>query len=224
MGKKLLITIDGPAGAGKSTVSKALAQILSYLYLDTGSLYRAIAYKIMKQKKNSEDTQFIESLSNSLNLHLLAEKNILKIILDDVDITDLLRTEGLALLASRISAIPVIRETLLPIQRQFGKLGGMIAEGRDMGTVVFPNADLKYYLTATLEERVRRRHKELLEAGYNSEMEEIRDQMILRDRQDMERLIAPLKVPTDALVIDSTGMAVGEVVAAITRDVKLKKS
>ncbi|OPY86050.1 MAG: Cytidylate kinase [Syntrophus sp. PtaU1.Bin208] len=223
MGKKLLITIDGPAGAGKSTVSKALARILSYLYLDTGSLYRAIAYKIKKEKKDSVDAQFLANLSNSLNLHLLAEKNNLKIILDDVDITDLLRTEELGLLASRISAIPIIRETLLPIQRQFGTRGGMVAEGRDMGTVVFPDADLKYYLTATLDERVRRRHKELMEAGNNSDIAEIRDQMILRDGQDMERLIAPLKVPTDAVVIDSTGMTIGNVVAAITHDVKLRQ-
>jgi len=215
MVKKLLITIDGPAGAGKSSVSKDLSQKLSYLYLDTGALYRAIAYKMIREKRNQEDRQFLIELSNSLDLHLAAKGSMLRVVLDHVDITDFLRTEEIGFLASEISTLPVIREMLLPIQRQFGSLGGIVAEGRDMGTVVFPSADLKFFLSASVSERARRRHRQLCESGIFSDLEAIKDRIILRDRQDMERAIAPLKVPADAVIIDSTALSFEEVVAVM---------
>jgi CMP/dCMP kinase len=222
MGKKLLITVDGPAGAGKSSVSKVLAHLLSYLYMDTGALYRAIAYKMKKEKKNPEDTQYLMALPHSLDLHLAAIKSTLRVILDNVDITDSLRTEELGFLASRISALPSIREALLPIQHHFGNLGGIVAEGRDMGTVVFPHAELKFFLSATLPERAQRRQKELLTLGISSELKDIEEQMILRDRQDMVRSIAPLKIPADAIVIDSTDLSIEEVVAVMRSAVQVK--
>jgi len=215
MGKKLLITIDGPAGSGKSTVSKVLSQKLSYLYLDTGALYRAIACKIIKEKRNPDDIQSMRVLTNSLNLHLEAMRGTLKVILDNADITDQLRTEEVGFLASRISAQPLIREALLPIQRKFGSCGGIVAEGRDMGTVIFPHADLKFFLSATVSARAERRYKELVEKGISSDLEVIKNKMILRDRQDMERPIAPLKVPADAIVIDSTALSCEEVVSVM---------
>jgi len=224
MGKKLLITIDGPAGAGKSSVSKVLAHVLSYLYLDTGALYRAIAYKMIKEKKNVEDAQYLTDFSKSLNLKLVAKSSTFKVILDDVDITDFIRTEDIGLLASTVSALPIIREALLPIQRRIGSVGGIVAEGRDMGTVVFPHADLKYFLNADLSERARRRHKELLSQGISSDLEDVKEQMMLRDKQDIERSIAPLKVPVDAVVIDSTERSIDEVVAAMSHAVKVKLS
>jgi CMP/dCMP kinase len=224
MGKKLLITIDGPAGAGKSSVSRILAHGLSYLYLDTGALYRAIAYKLIKENKHVEDRKYLTNLSKSLNLQLSASGGTLRVILDDDDITDLIRTEELGVLASKVSALPVIRESLLPIQRQFGNYGGIVAEGRDMGTVIYPHADLKYFLTADLSERARRRHKEQLALGISVSLEAVEKQMALRDRQDQERAIAPLKVPVDAMVIDSTKRSIDEVVAVITHAVKVRLS
>jgi len=215
MGKKLLITIDGPAGSGKSTVSKVLSQKLSYLYLDTGALYRAIAYKIMNEKRNPDDMQSMRDLANSLDLHLEAGHGALKVILDNADITDQLRTEEMGFLASRISSLPLIREALLPIQRKFEKCGGIVAEGRDMGTVIFPHADLKFFLSATVSTRARRRHRELVEAGISSDLEVIKNKMVLRDRQDSDRSIAPLKIPTDAMVIDSTALSLQEVVSVM---------
>lgn len=220
MTKKLLITIDGPAGSGKSTASKALARELSYLYLDTGALYRAIASKVIKEKKNPDDEQAMQDLTNSLNLRLEAECGVLRIILDNEDITDHLRTEEVGLMASKVSSLPRIREVLLPIQQKFGCCGGIVAEGRDMGTVVFPNADLKFFLHATVSERAMRRHRELIEAGLPSQLEIVESKMELRDRQDTERSIAPLKIPADAVVIDSTALAFEEVVAAMLNAVK----
>lgn len=224
MGKKLLITIDGPAGAGKSSVSRILAHDLFYLYLDTGALYRAVAYKLIKENKNVEDRKYLTSLSKSMNLQIAAKSGTLHVILDDADITDLIRTEELGVLASKVSAIPIIREALLPIQRQFGSSGGIVAEGRDMGTVIYPHADLKYFLTASLSERARRRHKELLALGISAGLEDVEKQMALRDKQDQERAIAPLKVPADAMIIDSTSLTIGEVLALISHAVKVRLS
>lgn len=216
----MIITIDGPSGAGKSTVSRALAKILSYPYLDTGALYRAIAYKIKKDKSAVEDASYLSRLAESLNLKLEREGSTPRVILDDIDITDLLRTEEIGLLASRISALPIIREVLLPIQRNFGSLGSIIAEGRDMGSVVFSHADFKFFLTASLSERVRRRCKELWEAGLIPDPETVKKGMILRDRQDSERAVAPLRVPADARVFDCTDLTVDEVVTAMRMALK----
>lgn len=215
MNKKLLITIDGPAGSGKSTISKALAQKLSYLYLDTGALYRAVACKILREKKNPDDLQAMQALSDSLDIRLEADHGDLRVILDSEDVTDRLRTEEIGLVASHVSSLPRIREVLLPIQREFGRRGGVVAEGRDMGTVVFPDADLKFFLHASVSERARRRHRELVEAGVPSQLELIENKMAIRDRQDMERSIAPLKVPEGAVVVDSTTLTFEEVLAVV---------
>jgi len=171
-----------------------------------------------------EDAQYLTDFSKSLNLKLVAKSSTFKVILDDVDITDFIRTEDIGLLASKVSAIHIIREALLPIQRRMGSVGGIVAEGRDMGTVVFPHADLKYFLTADLSERARRRHKELLAQGIASDLEDVKEQMMLRDKQDRERSLAPLKVPVDAVVIDSTERSISEVVAAMSHAVKVKMS
>lgn len=220
MEKKLLITIDGPAGSGKSTLGRLLSQKLSYLYLDTGALYRAVAYKIIGERGNPEDLPFLRALTEQLELNLEARCGDLRVILDRMDVTDRLRTEEIGLMASKISALPEIREALLPIQRKFGSRGGVIAEGRDMGTVVFPQADVKFFLSATVSERALRRYRELTAAGLPSTRKDIEYKLILRDRQDTERLISPLKIPEDGQIIDSTGRTIEEVTAVMLNAIK----
>jgi cytidylate kinase len=213
--KNLIITIDGPAGAGKSTVSKALAKILSFIYLDTGALYRAVAYKVLDEGILPNDDKAITDLCSRLKINLKNIDGHLNVFVDNENVTDKLRTEEVGLLASRVSAIPAVRNLLLSIQREVGEEGGIVAEGRDMGTVVFPNADCKFFLDADIEERARRRYKELLMRGKIADYKETERDLNVRDRQDKERQIAPLMASQDAIIIDSTNMSVTEVVENI---------
>ena len=163
MEKKLIITIDGPAGAGKSTVSKMLAKQLNYIYLDTGALYRALAYKIIISKISLDDISAIADLCSSTKVHLENLDGRMKVFVDGDDVEERIRTEEVGLAASKISTYAVVRARLLDLQRGASAYGGIIAEGRDMGSVVFPDADHKFYLDAKLEARIGRRYKELLE-------------------------------------------------------------
>jgi len=215
MGKGLVITIDGPAGVGKSTVSKIVAQRLSAVYLDTGALYRAIAYKIGKNGVDLDDDEKIVDLCSQTDLSLTMVDGDVQVRVDGEEITGKIRTEQIGILASRASALPAVRKALLPLQRAAAGEAGVVAEGRDMGTVVFPDADVKFFLAADVEERTRRRHDQLLEKGMSSDYDDIQRGLEQRDCQDRERSIAPLRPATDAIVIDTTELDIEGVVGAM---------
>ncbi|MFA5322899.1 MAG: (d)CMP kinase [Smithella sp.] len=214
MGKKFIITIDGPAGAGKSTVSKILAKKMGYIYLDTGALYRGLAYKAVKFKISMDEVDLSDLCSNT-KVTLKNMDSQMRVHVDGEDVEEKIRTEEIGLAASKISTFAVVRKKLLDLQRETGIDGGIVAEGRDMGSVVFPHADYKFYLDAKMEERINRRHKELLLKGIFSEYELIQKDMLTRDEQDKQRKIAPLMAPDGAIVIDSDNLSIQEVVAKI---------
>jgi CMP/dCMP kinase len=222
MGKKFVITIDGPAGAGKSTVSKILAKKLGYIYLDTGALYRALAYKAVKRKILFNESSSLANLCSNTEVVLKNVGGQMKVYVDGVDVEDKIRTEEIGLAASKISTFAVVREKLLSLQREAGLQGGIVAEGRDMGSVVFPNADYKFYLDATLEERTKRRHNELLLKGDFAKYELIQKDMLERDKQDKQRELAPLKAPEGSVIIDSDNLSIEEVVDKIIVNISIK--
>lgn len=212
----LIVTIDGPAGSGKSTVSKVLANRLSYLYLDTGALYRAVAYLIGGRKGVSgNDEQALHDLLQSADIRLQKSGDGLQVYVNGEDVTGHLRTEKIGLMASKISALPLIREMLLPIQRKAGASGGIVVEGRDMGTIVFPDADVKFFLEASESERIQRRFMELSNRGDDISYENIARDMRQRDLQDRERKVAPLRPHEEAVIIDTSSMTIAEVVEAM---------
>ena len=217
-----MITVDGPVGAGKSTVSRALAGRLSYIYLDTGALYRAVAYTVAKEGISPDNENH---LSNIIGRTKIVFKNVedrLRVFVNNEDVTEKIRTEEIGLLASKVSAIPLVRNKLLSIQREDREEGGIVAEGRDMGTVVFPDADFKFFLDASVEERVKRRYDELVMRGINSDYQQVERDLLIRDRQDRERKAAPLQTPRDAIIIDSTDMTVSEVVEKMVTIIRRK--
>ena len=209
--KKLLITIDGPAGAGKTTVSRALADRLGYRYVDTGALYRAVALAAKTRGINPEDDAELKVLCAELELAFVPAETGMRLFLNEGDITDRIRTAEITMLASTISARPVVREYLLDLQRNLGKEKAAVFEGRDMGTVVFPDADLKFFLDATTRTRALRRYDEVKSQSTQT-LEEVDLDIQRRDRNDSTRELAPLKPAQDAIVIDSTDLSVAEVV------------
>jgi len=220
MKNKLIITVDGPAAAGKSTVSKILSQRISYMYLDTGALYRACAYKASECGILSDDERSLSELCEKMKVSLKKVDGDMRILVDGEDMTQKIRTEQIGFLASEISAIPAVREALLSLQRTAGEKGGVIAEGRDMGTVVFPYADLKFFLDADVRERAQRRYLEILERDDNADYEAIRIRLIKRDQQDMTREISPLKQTDESIFIDTTILSVEEVVEKMSGIIK----
>ena len=211
MREKPIITIDGPAGAGKSTIGRLLADWLSFLYLDTGALYRAVAYYLTRKGFTGEEKE-LTGLCRRMHVKLKNQEGDLHVLVDSEDVTMKIRTEEIGLLASRISAVPVVREVLLSVQRDMAAAGGVVAEGRDMGTVVFPDAEIKFFLDASSEERAGRRYRELTEKGENASLRDVESDLLLRDRQDRERSIAPLIASQDAVHIDSTDKTILQVV------------
>jgi len=211
--KKWVITIDGPAGAGKSTVSKLLAQKLGYIYLDTGAMYRAVAL-LAKESVHSDplDEKTLEEICLGLDLEFVQKDGILRLLANGRDITEEIRKPEISSLASAVSAKGVVRERLSMIQRSMGNSGGVVLEGRDMGTVVFPDADVKFFLDARPEVRSARRFLELEAQGQDTTAEEVHQLMLERDRNDRSRQLAPLKPAEDAIMVDSSDLQIEAVV------------
>ena len=208
----LLITIDGPAGAGKSTTARALASRLGYAYLDTGALYRAVAWVVRRAGIDCTDAKAMEALLSSIDFHVSLEEGVTRTFIDNEEITAQLRSPEISRFASTVSALPHVRNRLLPIQARYSREGGIVAEGRDTGTRVFPDADVKFFLEADLETRATRRYREAVRAGHTDTQGEIRRAIEERDANDRARATAPLKPAADAVVIDSSSLTVDQVV------------
>ena len=215
------IAIDGPAGAGKSSIAKALSKRLGYIYIDTGAMYRAVALFFVENNVSDGTDSRIESLLEKLEISIKYEDGAQKVILNGEDVTGKLRLEEIGKLASKVSAIGSVREKLVALQRKLAQKENVVMDGRDIGTVVLPNADLKIYLSASSKVRAKRRYLELLEKGQTDlDINEIEDEIIKRDEADMNREISPLKQADDAYYLDSSDMTLEEVVSKILSMVK----
>lgn len=210
--RQLIVTIDGPAGAGKSTVARQLAERLGYLYLDTGALYRAVAWKVRSAGVNPEDGTAVAALLPEMRVSMDRRGDGVCVTVDGLDVTDELRSPEISTMASLVSAIPAVREWLLPVQRQVGHTGGVVAEGRDLGTRVFPAADAKFFLDADVNTRAGRRQQDLTGAARSAPLERTKQEIETRDQRDRSRAIAPLIPAEDAEVIDSTSLTVEQVI------------
>ncbi len=226
--RKDIVTIDGPSGAGKSTISKLLAAELHYTYLDTGAMYRVVGLQVERSGFDLEAENGREKLVQllaTLEMTLASgeEGQETRVFLHGEDVSDAIRTPEMAMVASRVSAEPEVRKKLTEMQRAIGQNGAIVAEGRDMGTIVFPEASYKFFLDATPAERAKRRQQQLMEQGQRVEYGELLTQIQKRDRDDSSRALAPLKPAPDAVVIDSSEMSIDEVVFFMLKTVHEKK-
>lgn len=216
-GAKLQIAIDGPAGAGKSTVARMVARSLNYTYIDTGAMYRALAWATIEAQIGLDDQAAVCALAETLRLRLEPSAAGLRVTVDDRDITALIRSPEISNLTSPLSAIPCVRHRMVELQRQLGANGGVVMEGRDIGTVVLPQAQVKVFLTASLDERARRREAELKARGVAVSPESLRRDIAARDARDGSRDVAPMVPASDAEILDSDTLSVDEVVREILR-------
>jgi cytidylate kinase len=210
MPQNLIIAIDGPSGAGKSTLGRMLARALKLLYIDTGSMYRAVALAVMESSVNAQDDVAVGSLAARVDIDLQGDPDSLTITLGGRDVTEAIRSEEVTELSSIVSTIPLVRRAMVKRQREMGKRGAVL-NGRDIGTVVFPDADIKFFLTALPQERAERRFNEERAQDPQANFEETFADMTERDRRDSTRTDSPLKVADDAIIIDSTGLSIDEV-------------
>lgn len=212
MSSDVIVAIDGPSGAGKSTLSRRLARALGYTHIDTGAMYRSVALAAARAKIAPEDDDALERLCSKLQIRFRSQADgSQRVLLNGEDVTETIRTPENSLLTSRISARPVVRTALVALQRQMGEDGGVVLEGRDIGSVVFPQAQVKFFLTASAEERGRRRYEELRAKGLEVDLEQTVAEVAARDRADSERSLAPLVAAADAIRIDSSRMTIDEV-------------
>ena len=212
--KKIVVAIDGPAGAGKSTIAKLVAGEIGYAYIDTGAMYRSVTWKWLQTGKEFEEG-FISELANTMVIEFRPEANVNRVFVDGQEVTSAIRSAEVTANVSRVAAIGPVREAMVAQQRRMGDVGGVLMDGRDIGTVVFPNAELKVFLTATVEERAMRRYKELVAKGEKVELEQLKEDIALRDKQDSERAISPLRQAEDALYLDTSDMSIEQVVAKL---------
>ncbi len=218
---KINISIDGPAGAGKSTVAKHISKILGIIYLDTGAMYRAVALKAITSGIATNDTEAIEALIKDIDIKVDCNGDEQRIFLDGKDVTHLIRTTEVSIGASDVSAIPAVRIKLVELQREIAKSNDVVMDGRDIGTYVLPDANYKFYLTASLEVRAKRRYNELLEKGaVETQYEDVLKDISYRDQNDSSRAFAPLAKAKDAVEIDTTDLSLTQVIGTILSFIK----
>jgi cytidylate kinase len=219
----LIIAIDGPAGAGKSTVARAVARRLGYLFINTGAMYRAVAWKALQQGVSLEDTDRIGQLAGESLIELAGDVDSMRVLIDGRDITDEIATPQISQAASVVSAIPTVRRALVARQQEMGRAGGVVMEGRDIGTQVFPNAEVKIYLDASADARAQRRFDEDLARGVAvTSFDQMKSEIEERDHRDQTRADSPLTQAEDAVHIDSSAMTIDEVVERILEIAKSK--
>ena len=219
------IAIDGPAGAGKSTIAKIVSARLGYIYVDTGAMFRAVAYNCTQNGIDALDTERISSLASSADISIRYVGDVQRVFLNDADVTDHLRDEAVGNMASVVAQLPVVRSVLLDLQRKLAHENDVVMDGRDIGTCVLPDAELKVYLTASSAVRAKRRYDELVAKGENPDITVIEKDIIERDERDMNREIAPLKQADDAVLVDSSYMTIDEVadrIISLARDAGAK--
>ena len=216
------VALDGPSGAGKSTIAKAVAKKLEYVYVDTGAMYRSIAYYVISKGADLSDPEQIKPLLGEISIKLCYTEAGQRVMLNDEDVSDKIRTPEISMGASKVSAIPEVREFLLELQKNIAKENNIIMDGRDIGTTILPNAEVKIYLTASADTRAKRRALEYEQKGESFDLDQIRKDIIERDERDMNREISPLKQAADAVLVDSSEMGIDDVVNAILNVYKEK--
>lgn len=216
----LVIAIDGPSGAGKSTVARLLAQRLGYIYIDTGAMYRAIGWKARRDGIDPSDEPGLAALCSRTEVAIRNDGATPRVFVGSIDVSGDIRTPEMGMMASAVSKSPAVRARLLLLQRELGRHGGVVMDGRDIGTVVFPDADRKFFLEASSEERGRRRYRELAAQGMDVDLSRITQEIRERDAQDSGRALAPLRKADDALLIDSSAMTIDEVVERMLSDIR----
>lgn len=216
------VAIDGPAGAGKSTVSRAAAKAVGYIYVDTGALYRAVGVNALRNGVDTKDKPAVAATLAGISVDLVFENGEQKVLLNGEDVSTEIRTPPASMAASDVSAVPEVRAFLFDLQRDIAARNNCIMDGRDIGTVVLPDAKVKIFLTASPEERATRRYKELIEKGNNVNYKDVLEDLIQRDYNDSHREIAPLKPAEDGVILDTTGLSLEESVNEIIRIIKEK--
>ncbi len=222
MGKGLIIAIDGPAGSGKSTVAKIVAARIGLLYIDTGAMYRALTLKALRGNVDLTDKNALVDLARAADIKLVDGKaGPLKVLLDGVDVSAEIRTQEVTANVRHIAGVPDVRHRMVELQREMSRAEGAVLEGRDIGTVVFPDADRKFYLDASVEVRAGRRYKEFIEKGFKASLDDVKRDVERRDYSDKTREVGPLKMAEDGILIDTSGLGIEEVVTAIIEYVRV---
>lgn len=224
MTKKMNIAIDGPAGAGKSTVAKLVGEKLGYLYIDTGAMYRALTYIALVENIDIENGQSLRTLLDSIVISLKATDHGLEVFVNETNVTEDIRSEAVTKAVSTVAKHSEVRIEMLNQQRALAKAGGTVMDGRDIGTEVLPDAQVKVFLTATVEKRAERRYNEIIAKGQSANLNQLMQEIADRDEKDMNRSIAPLKKATDAIEIDSTHLSIQEVAEQIFQFVRKKEN
>lgn len=213
---KIQIALDGPAGAGKSTIAKQLAAHLDYVYIDTGAMYRAVTLAALEQGIDLEDGQRLGELMTSLDIRLTPGENGQRVFIGEREVTESIRSSEVTNNVSFVAKHAQVRSALVEMQRRLAESGGIVMDGRDIGTVVLPDAELKVFMTATVEERASRRHRENVSRGMDSDLEALQAEIALRDKRDSEREVSPLRQADDAIYLDTTVMSIDQVVLRLT--------